>query len=279
MKDINIYAFADEASPCIDGQIEAMLRNGMKGLEIRSVDGENVSKISLTKAKEVRQKLDAAGLITWSVGSPIGKIDIVSGDYAEHLETLRHTLEVAGILGSRNIRLFSFYIPKGQDPATFENEVTDRLGQMAELCTQAGVIPCHENEKGIFGDTAERCKKLYTQLPLIRGIFDPANFVQCGVDTAAAWKMLRPYIKYLHIKDALADGTVVPSGAGIGHVGEILTDYRTFGDAVTLEPHLTVFKGLKELERAGEESKVGQYVFPTADTAFDAACAALKALL
>ena len=59
---MRIYAFADEASPAIDGQIAAMRRNGLNGLEIRGVDGENVSAISLEKAKEVRRKLDDAGL-------------------------------------------------------------------------------------------------------------------------------------------------------------------------------------------------------------------------
>ena len=53
----NIYAFADEADKSIDGQINAMLRNNLKGLEIRGVDGENISDISLEKAKEVKKKL------------------------------------------------------------------------------------------------------------------------------------------------------------------------------------------------------------------------------
>lgn len=60
---MRIYAFADEASPAIDGQIAAMRRNGLNGLEIRGVDGENVSTISLEKAKEVRRKLDDAGAV------------------------------------------------------------------------------------------------------------------------------------------------------------------------------------------------------------------------
>ena len=73
---IKIYAFADEASAMIDGQILAMKRNGLNGLEMRGVDGTNVSDITPEKAKEVRKKLDDAGLITWSIGSPIGKINI-----------------------------------------------------------------------------------------------------------------------------------------------------------------------------------------------------------
>lgn len=60
---MRIYAFADEASPAIDGQIAAMRRNGLNGLEIRGVDGENVSAISLEKAKEVRRKLETRGCV------------------------------------------------------------------------------------------------------------------------------------------------------------------------------------------------------------------------
>jgi len=82
MKAINIYAFADEASASIDMQIAAMKRNGLQGLEIRNVDGVNVSDITLEKAQEVHQKLKAAGLKVWSIGSPLGKVKITakSGD-------------------------------------------------------------------------------------------------------------------------------------------------------------------------------------------------------
>ena len=73
MKQPQIYAFADEASPIIDKQIIAMQRNGLQGLEIRNVDGESVAAISLEKAHEVRGKMDAAGLKVWSIGSPISR--------------------------------------------------------------------------------------------------------------------------------------------------------------------------------------------------------------
>ena len=106
MNNLHIYAFADEASPRIDEQIKAMVRNGLQGLEIRNVDGENVSAISLDKAREVRKKLDDAGLITWSIGSPLGKIDIEKGSFEEHLDSLRHTLEVASVLGAKTSACF-----------------------------------------------------------------------------------------------------------------------------------------------------------------------------
>ena len=47
MKKIILSAFADETGEDFDVQLDTLLRNGMQALEIRSVEGENVSKISL----------------------------------------------------------------------------------------------------------------------------------------------------------------------------------------------------------------------------------------
>ena len=278
MSDIKLYAFADEACKQVDGQIAAMLRNGLNGLEIRGVDGVNVSKISLEKAKEVRQKLDDNGLITWSVGSPIGKIRM-DQSFEEHLDVYRHTLEVANVLGAKNLRMFSFFMGE-DDPAIHKNTVIDRVGQFLEIAQGTGVQLCHENEKGIYGATADGCLDLHKAYPQLRGVFDPANFVQCGEDTLRAWDMLNPYIDYLHIKDALADGRVVPAGKGLGNVAAIVKAYLTQGgSAMTLEPHLKVFDGLKALEEDGNTSAVGSFLYPTSDAAFDAAVAALKEIL
>lgn len=282
MNNPQIYAFADEASSLIDEQIKAMLRNHLQGLEIRNVDGQNISAIPLEKAKEVYQKISDAGLRVWSIGSPIGKIDIEQDDSVQHLDVLKRTIDIARELKSENIRMFSFYLPMEKDPTLFKNEVMDRLHQMAEAAKGSGVTLCHENEKGIYGDNAARCNEILAEVPELAGVFDPANFVQCGQDTLEAWKLLQDRIKYLHIKDAMfADGSVVPAGKGEGNVPFIVKDYLAKGGChMTVEPHLKVFSGLKALERKGEESKLeSKYVFETNDEAFDAACAALRAIL
>ena len=277
---MKIYAFADESGGMIAHQIESMKRNGLSGLEIRNVDGTNISDITLEKAKEVRQKLDNAGLATWSIGSPIGKIHIEKDDFAAHLDKFRHTIDLAHILGAENIRMFSFFLPQDKDPAIFKNEVIDRIGQFLAIAEGSGVDLCHENEKGIYGDIAPRCLELHQAFPTLKGVFDPANYIQCGQDTWEGWQMLAPYIKYLHIKDALADGSIVPSGHGIGNVQKIVAAFaQQGGSALSVEPHLTVFDGLAKLEENGDVSKIGKFVFASADEAFDAACNALKNLL
>lgn len=278
MRLVKLYAFSDEACKMVDGQIAAMKRNGLAGPEVRGVDGQTVSAISIEKAVELRKKLDDNGLSVWSIGSPIGKVKL-SDDFPAHLDMLRHTLEVANILGAENLRMFSFFMPEEQTDS-HADEVIDRLGQFLTLADAAGIALCHENEKGIYGSTAEHCLHIHQVLPRIRGVFDPANFVQCGVDTRHAWQRLKPYIKYLHIKDSLPDGTVVPAGHGVGAVPEIVKDYLASGGCcMTIEPHLTVFSGLAALEQEGDTSIIGEYRYPSADAAFDAACNALKEIL
>ncbi len=278
---VKIYAFADEASPNIDEQILAMKENGLDGLEIRNVDNVNIADISDAKAREVKEKMDRAGLKVWSIGSPIGKIDIEEGDFTAHLEKFRRTLEIAEILGTENIRLFSFYMPKDKNPEDYKDEVIKRLSAFLELAKGTGITLCHENEKGIYGDTPERCLEIHNALPELKAIFDPANFVQCEVDTIQAWNVLKEHVKYLHIKDALADGNIVPAGKGVGNIPFILQEYRNMGgDNVTLEPHLATFSGLEALENEGDKSVVGQvFHYATNEEAFHAASDALKELI
>ena len=272
-------AFADESSPILSGQIDALKRNGFDYLEIRNINGKNISDLTLSEAKEIAAQLADQGLAVKSLGSPIGKIQ-VDGDYAAHLDLYKHTLDLAGVFGADKIRLFSFYIPKGVDPASCRETVLRRMEDFVVLAKPHGVTPCHENEKGIYGDIASRCLDLHRNVPGLAAVFDPANFIQCGQDTLEGWEMLCDYVNYMHIKDALPDGRVVPPGEGIGYVPVLLEKFAAQGGKLlSLEPHLSDFVGLKALEREGEESIVGALSFESNEAAFDHAAKALKKLL
>lgn len=282
MQRIRIHAFADEASPNVAGQIQAMVRNGLTGVELRNVEGTNIVDLTASAAKDLRIRLEDAGKIAWSIGSPIGKIDINDdAGYPAHLDRLRNGLEVANILGTTNLRMFSFFMPENADPAGYRNKVMDRLNEFMEIASGSGVHLCHENEKGIYGDIAVRCLDIQQTFPEMGGIFDPCNYIQCGQDTLEAWKMLKPYIKYMHIKDGLANGSVVPAGYGIGNLREIVSDYIAAGGTdFSIEPHLASFEGLSALERETHRSRTGnEFIYEDNEAAFDAACSAFKALI
>ena len=268
-----LAAFADEASSQISEQIIAMKENGIDYLEIRGVDGQNISAITKEKAKEVREKLDDAGLGVWSIGSPCGKIGILD-DFAPHLDNFKHCLELADVLGAKHFRMFSFYVPD-ENPEKYTDEVLSRLDKFIDAAKGSGIVLCHENEKGIFGDVASRCEIIHKSFPELKAVFDPANFVQCKQDTIEAWNILAPYVEYLHIKDAMPDRSVVPAGKGVGNLPYILERYK--GAVLTIEPHLSVFPGFDQLEAEKKSKK--KYVYPTHRAAFDAAVLALKDLI
>lgn len=253
MEHIILSGFSDEIAPELDLQLAAIREWGLSHIELRAADGVNVSDFSTEKVKEVKNKLAGAGVSVSSIGSPIGKIGIEE-DFAPHLEKLKRTLEIQKELGAPYLRMFSFYIPQGRAPEDFREEVLDRVGRMAEEAAAWDSVLLHENEKGIYGDNAPRCKELLEAFygPHFKAVFDFANFVQVGQQTLPAYELLKPYVEYVHVKDAQwGTEAVVPAGQGDGHVKEILTDLTGGGwkGFLSLEPHLTDFAGLAALEQ------------------------------
>lgn len=279
---IKLCAFADEASSDRAGQIKVLRENRIPYLEIRGVDGVNIAALETSAAKTYARELKDNGLSVWSIGSPAGK-SLITEDFSKEKDQFSRLLEMAEIFEAPCIRLFSFYGTESSD-ACFD-EVCRRLDVFCTMAKEQGVRPCHENEKGIYGDTADRCLRLHQALPGMSAVFDPANFVQCGQDIMTAWDLLSPYVWYGHIKDAVSDGRIVPPGEGIGALREYLPlfaamarDEKNSG-VLTLEPHLMEFVGLSGLEQADGKSAVGGLSYPDERAAFDHAVICLKNIL
>ena len=49
-----LSAFADEASPMLDEQLQALREEGINHIELRGVDGKNCSKLTLEEADDVK---------------------------------------------------------------------------------------------------------------------------------------------------------------------------------------------------------------------------------
>ena len=275
-----LSAFADEASPMLDEQIKALKEEGVSLIELRGVDGKNVSTLTLEEAVAVKAKLDAAGIRLSALGSPYGKASLGVA-FDEHLALFKHCLELCKALDCKRIRMFSFYPTEGVSPEDSREEVLRRLESMVSLAEEAGVTLVHENEKGIYGDDTARNADLLQHFGDRMGFaFDPANFIQCGVKPIEAFDVLHNRITYMHIKDAfLSDGAVVCAGHGDGNVPEILRRLNAEREdevILTVEPHLTVFKGLSDLQ---DEELKHHEAYPDSRTAFHAAVQALKDIL
>ena len=255
-KQFVISGFADEIDENVEKQFAHLNKLGICYFEPRGIDGKNIADLDDGEAAALKAKMDQYGVRVSSIGSPIGKINITD-EFAPHLEKLKRVIRTAKLLDTKYIRVFSFFMPAGENYEQYKEEVFRRMRAMVRLAEEEGVILLHENEKNIYGDIAGRCLELVETInsPALRCVFDPANFIQCGQAVyPEAFEMLRPYIAYMHIKDAQADGTVVPAGYGTGGVEQIIKSLKESGyrGFLSLEPHLGSFTGLDNLELGDE---------------------------
>ena len=267
---IILSAFSDEADNRLEGQIAALQRNGLRYTELRNLDGKNVADLTEEEAAAVKEKLAKAGISVWSVGSPLGKVDI-SCDFAAYKEKVRHVCRIAKILGTERIRMFSFFHAYGEKEKVFAY-----LREMVQIATEECVKLCHENEKDIYGDTVERVLEVLNNVKGLYSVYDPANFLQCGEAAETSLAALHGKAEYFHIKDVIVETEeLVPAGCGDGKIDELIA--RIDGDKVlSIEPHLAVFEGYAQID--GTEMK-NKFHFTDNGEAFDAAIAAIKGLL
>jgi sugar phosphate isomerase/epimerase len=249
-----LSGFGDEISSDLRKQLEVMKENGISHLEIRSVNKKNILDLNDDELNEVKAILKENNVKISAIGSPIGKIKITD-EFTEHLERFKRAIYVAEELGTKYIRMFSFFMD-ASDTEKYRDEVLRRWRAFVDIAEKTDIILLHENEKDIYGDTPERCLDLLQTIdsPSLRATFDPANFIQVQSEPfPKGYFLLKEYIEYIHIKDArYSDKKVQPAGQGDGNFPEFLAQLQQDGyqGFLSFEPHLT-----SDSEPGGGEEK------------------------
>jgi len=244
-----LSAFGDEIAVKLHDQLRVLNELRIPGLELRTVWGKNVLELDDEEARKVAELCASMGVRVNAIGSPIGKSPI-NDAMEEEFRKLDRILRTGEIVGTRRIRVFSYYPPDTSTNAHYDQYVepaVERLTQLAERAAAYGYQLMLENEKEIVGDTVARCTRIMQLLnhSNVCFVWDPANFVQVGEErvTERGWPLLGQYVGYVHIKDArLSDGSVCAAGEGDGQVPELLTRLREAGyqGVLALEPHLAI---------------------------------------
>ena len=279
MSKLILSAFSDEYVDGLKEQCKALNSFGISYMEVRGVNGKNVSTLTKDEVKEAKKVLADYGIKVSSIGSPLGKIKL-DGDIGAHLEKAKRIFETANELGARNIRIFSFYLSDSKTREECKGWVFDELSKLVKLSEEYGLTLCHENEALIYGESPEKCLEILEYFDgKMKAVLDMGNFVLDGYNPISAYKLLQNHIEYFHIKDALYAGAIVPAGKGEARIKEILEDYKANGKNdtfITLEPHLQTFGGLNALVGKTFENP---YKYENQQVAFTDAVAKLKELL
>lgn len=239
-----ISGFADEIADDLETQISSVKSLGLSFIEMRRIDGINLIYHDDAKILDIKSKLSEAGIKVSAIASPIGKISI-NEPFEPHFEQFKRAVEIAQILNTKNIRMFSFVLPEGRKKK-YKEKVFNRIRQLVDYAIAHDIVLLHENEKDTYGEMARECRELMDEFggEHFKAIFDFAAFVQARQDTIKAYELLKNHIECIHVKDAMyQNGNIVPAGMGDGKVPEILRrlhwkDYQGF---ICLEPQLDHF--------------------------------------
>ena len=269
---IRLCAFSDEYGNKLEEQIEGLKLNNIHLIEIRNVDGKNVLNFTDEEAKYYYEELLKNDIRVWSIGSPLGKVDI-DVDFEEYKNTvLKRLCELANIFQTSRIRMFSFF--KAYEK---KDEVIKKLQEMVNFAKKYNVELYHENEKDIYGDSLERVLELKQNVQGLKFVYDPANFIQCEQNPDKTIDSLFDKMDYFHIKDIIEEsGEIVPAGKGDCKIDRILKLIDNKNVTLTIEPHLSVFPGYSEIDKTELKNK---FVYKNNKEAFNAACLNLKNLL
>ncbi len=237
-----LSAFADEISPDLTTQVETLARLRVGGLDVRSVDDRNVTVLTPEDLARVKAACTAHGLEVECIGSPVNKVMFSPESLKAETHKLELSIRAAHALGIRKIRIFSPQVPEGREEALWP-EVEAYLKDLADRARAADVVLMHENDGRFIGAFPVYARRMMEALgsPYFRFVYDFANGVPLGFRAMRDWfPWLLPHLESVHIKDALADGKVVPAGEGEGQLVETFEFLIENGwnGTVTLEPHL-----------------------------------------
>lgn len=240
-----IAALTDEIAPDLEAALSTMVAAGVTAAELRTVFGKNILELTDAEAGTAAAALRAAGLAVSGIASPIGK-SALGRPHAEEEARLERALELAALLRTDRMRIFSFYPEEGTAAASLPAlgpEVVRRLAAFARRAELAGVTLLLENEVGLWGDVPSRCRQLLEAVgsPALRFAWDPANFLRSGVARPfdEGFALLADWVACAHVKDCLHDGEHTVAGRGDGQWPELLAALTARGGVpLVMEPHL-----------------------------------------
>ena len=125
---------------------------------------------------------------------------------------------------------------------------------MLGIAKRYDIVLCLENEADIYAQNSERNQDCLDTMndPNFRAVIDPSNYVVAGENPYESLKRVCKYVEYVHVKDSISGGEIVPAGKGDGRMREIL-DFLKYREGMftTLEPHLILAGSLRGF--SGEE--------------------------
>ena len=236
-----LAGIADEAGKSIEKQIQAHQELGWSHIEVRNVDGKNLTDVDENTFNEIAEKLEKAGMNVCSFGSQIANwARKISGDFNLDVEELKRAIPRMQRLHTKYIRIMSYPNDNWED-SRWRTEVMRRLEELTKMAEAGGIVLAHENCSGWGGQNPEQALDIIETInsPSLRFLLDTGNKPHQKGTVWEVYQKIRDYIVHVHIKDYQGEKFVFP-GEGEAQVAEVIKDLLASGydGGFSIEPHM-----------------------------------------
>lgn len=254
-----ISGFTDEVSDDLSVQIKVLKELGWNHIDLRTVNGKNISALSDDEFDVAHEMLVENGITISCFGSTIANWSRDARNSLElDLEELNNSICHMKKADVRYIRIMSYKVdsPIGLE-SDFESLVVKNIREIVSIAEANGIVCLHENCETWGGQSYLHSLRLLEQInsPALKLVFDTGNPVSmqhvAGTepfayqDSLEFFKQVQEHVAYLHIKDAYREKNALRytfPGKGDGKVKEILR-YVSQNDMyipISIEPHVAV---------------------------------------
>jgi len=221
---IQIGAITDEFSPDIAIAVEAMRELGMKGAELRMVDGKNVMDLTDAELDAALAVVRKAGMEVISIASPLLKCTLpgappIDERFQQDVFAAKHSFEdqprlaqrafeIAKRSGAKIVRVFSYW--RVVDPPAVFERVVDALQELSDRAAEHELIIGLENEHACNIATAHDTARVLAAVDHenLKVVWDPANaYVSDEEPFPTGYLVLESNrIAHVHAKDCTMKG-------------------------------------------------------------------------
>ena len=242
---MNFSGIADEAGQSLAAQIRAHQELGWKYLEIRNVDGEQLTDLSDEKFETIVAQLADADMKVSCFASGIANwATKISDDFHLSLDTLERAMKRMQRLDTKYIRVMSYPNDSFSDDHWLD-EVVRRFREMAARAEAANRVLVVENCDGWASTSAANYARFFELVnsPAVKAVYDTGNAASHGHTNTREWyENAKPHIAYIHIKAHTVgdDAHHTWPDAGESYIVETLRDQlqNGYNGFISIEPHL-----------------------------------------
>ena len=258
-----IGVVTDEISQNLVEAIEVAKSWGLKHIELHSVWGKNICHVDDATLSQIISIVKKSGMIVTNIDSLTLRCRLDDDEeYAEHIQHLMRSIEIAPLFNSYIVRLFSFWKEENIDDKKWDH-VFAKMELPIKIAEREGVILGFENVRsGNIGTSADLVRLFeHFDSPNLKLIWDPGNAYAAG-DTdpsSSGYQYVKDHIIHVHVKDVdFIDGKRVwlPVGAGqIDYEAHLRAlQHDNYNGVIALETHFRLpgDNGIKSTKKSYE---------------------------